>query len=94
VDLEGTVTYHSFPRLIQYSEMDPLKTLSFKIYKGLRNLLYQICDVPRFENLDQSMAELQQYNSLFNENNPDMDPYEMVIVLQDNSRWKIDPNKT
>jgi hypothetical protein len=47
VDSEGHVTYHSFPRLIMYSEMDALKTISFKIYKGLKNLINEVCDVPK-----------------------------------------------
>ena len=39
------------------------------------------------------MQELNQYNSLFCSGNPSTEPYEMVIVLQDGSRWKLDPNK-
>ena len=94
VNPDGNISYHSYPRLIQYSEMDPLKTIGFKIYKGLKNLLNEVCDIPKQEFDDQPLVEFNQYSALFCSAELSQEPYEMVIVLSDGSRWKIDPNKT
>ena len=61
-DTNGNIKYHSFPRLIQYSEAEPLKSISFKIYKGMKNLVFDICGFPKLENPDLALAEFNQYN--------------------------------
>jgi hypothetical protein len=47
--------------------------------------------LPGSEN--EEFADLNLYNYLFCSGNPNNEPYEIVIVLQDGSKWKIDPNK-
>ena len=41
-DPNGNIIYHSFPRLVIYSEMDPLKTISFKVFKGMKMLINEL----------------------------------------------------
>ena len=75
--------------------MDPLKTISFKVFKGMKMLIHELQGSPQMnDQVDQAMAEFNHYNQLFCSNNLDMEPYDMVIVMQDGSRWKIDTNKT
>ena len=64
VDLQGQIRYHSFPRLVTYTEMEPLKSISFKIYKGLKTLIQEVCGIEKTEksSLDPPMAEFNWYN--------------------------------
>ena len=39
-DANKNVTYHSFPRLVQYNDQDPLRVIALKVLKALKPLLY------------------------------------------------------
>ena len=41
-DAGGNIVYHSFPRLVMYSEIEPLKSIAFKIFKGMKSLVQEI----------------------------------------------------
>ena len=85
-DQQGNIKYHSFPRMIHFNEQDPLKVLALKLFKVLRPLLYssgftndpQMLDIP----------EADAYSFFFNNQ---MMAYELVLVLKDGTRWKLDP---
>ena len=40
---------------------------------------------------NEDVTDHNLYNYLFCSGNPNNEPYEIVIVLLDGSRWKIDP---
>ncbi|CDW77742.1 spore germination protein ia [Stylonychia lemnae] len=92
-DQDGRITYHCFPRLIMYQESDQLKTISGKIFKGLRTTLATTSF--QMDPLFMQQSETESYNQLFSCDQAvlQQEPYEMVLVLKDGSRWKLDPNQ-
>ncbi len=57
-DLKGDITFQSFPRLVFYSDTDPLKSICFKIFKGLKSLVNEFCGIEEnTENSNQPMEE-------------------------------------
>lgn len=59
-DAGGNIVYHSFPRLVMYSEVEPLKSIAFKIFKGMKSLVQEIQGVSINE--EQPIAEFNWYN--------------------------------
>ena len=92
-DLEGRITYHSFPILINYQETEPLKNIAVKIFKGLRGLVAKY--LLKNDKVFSTLGEVESFAYAFGghqQNSIGGDPYEMVLVLKDGSRWKLDPH--
>lgn len=85
-DERGQVTYNSFPRLVVYNDQDPLKIVAVKVLRCIRPLLYSSSVITDPDLLE--MNENDAYNVLFNSNKQ---TYDMVYVLRDGTRWKLEP---
>lgn len=86
-DVEGRITYHSFPVLINYQDTEPLKNIALKIFKGLRGLVTK--SLFKQDKVFAGLGENESFAYAFG-GLPQGDPYEMVLVLKDGSRWKLD----
>lgn len=86
-DASKNVKYVSFPRLVQYNDSDPLKQISLKVLRALKPLLYSSGVTNNADVLE--MQESDAYNVFFN---ADRQAYEIVYVLKDGTRWKLDTN--
>ena len=88
-DQLGQITYHSFPRLIFYKEADLLRNIAFKILKGLKTTVLSSSPCDEAFAL---MNENDSFNYAFGRGLSN-EIYEMVLVLKDGSRWKLDPHE-
>jgi len=86
-DASDQVIYHSFPRLVYFSDSDLLKIVALKLFKVLKPLLYTagLTNDPAM----METPEQESYAHFFNETNI---AYELVLVLKDGTRWKLDPH--
>ncbi|TNV85898.1 hypothetical protein FGO68_gene3349 [Halteria grandinella] len=95
-DREGRITYHSYPVLVNFQESEPLKAIAMKIFKGLKELV-QRC-LMQNDALFSQLGEQEAFAYCFGNTNsvlmPSKQPYEMVLVLKDDSRWKLDPQQS
>jgi hypothetical protein len=84
----GQIKYFSFPRMIHFNEQDPLKVVAMKVFKVMRPLLTQTAFItdPAFS----AQSEVEAYQTVFASSSPP--PYEMVLIMKDGTRWKLDPN--
>ena len=74
--------------MIHFNEQDPLKVVAMKIFKVMRPLLTQTAFItdPAFS----LQSEVEAYQTVFSSSSPA--PYEMVLIMKDGTRWKLDPN--
>ena len=63
-DADNNVSYLSFPRLVQYNDQDPLRSIALKVLKVLKPLLYSSGVTNNPDVLE--MQESDAYNVFFN----------------------------
>lgn len=39
-DMDGKITYHYFPILVNFQDSEPIKNIALKIFKGLRTIIH------------------------------------------------------
>jgi hypothetical protein len=83
---ENKITYNSFPRLVVYNDQDPLKVVALKVLRNMRPLLYSSGVTNDPDHLE--INENDAYNVFFNSGKQ---AYDMVYVLKDGTRWKLEP---
>jgi hypothetical protein len=67
-----------------------LKNIALKIFKGLRGLVAK--SLFKSDKVFPTLGENESFAYAFG-GLPLGDPYEMVLVLKDGSRWKLDPHQ-
>jgi hypothetical protein len=91
--MEGRITHHYFPILVNFIDSEPIKSIAIKIFRGLRNIVHRALFLqdPLFITLSETEAyayafgghTLRQYF---------VDSYDLVLVMRDGMRWKLDSN--
>jgi hypothetical protein len=92
-DGDGRISYYSYPILLNYLESEHLRAIAAKIFKGLRGFV-QRC-LLKGDQVLQSLGEVEAFNYVFGASNlmaQRPPPYDMVLVLKDDSRWRLDPH--
>ena len=85
-DSDKNVSYLSFPRLVQFNDQDPMRSIALKVLKVLKPLLYSSGVTNNPDVLE--MQESDAYNVFFN---ADRQAYDVIFVLKDGTRLKLDP---
>ena len=71
---------------MQYNDQDSLKIIALKVLKSIKPLLYSSGVTNNPDVLE--MQDNDAYNVFFNS---ERQAYDIVYVLKDGTRWKIDP---
>lgn len=91
-EIDSRISYHSFPILVNFQESEILKNISIKIFRALRMTLAKtiFAQDPLFLSLGENECFTYVFSGAHPFRNYFADPYDLVIVLKDGSRWKLD----
>ncbi len=64
--ITGQIVYHSFPRLVHFNLDDPLKKISFEIFRAMDSMVPRLRNrKPLSEAVDEPLANYNRFNEMF-----------------------------